>query len=106
MIRWQLALPIVVGAAGLAACITHIAIPTPLVEARQQMQPREPRTLAREDLVPSIVQTPNADDGVTAYQRAAEAILKRAQNARASADEPPLITGRIPLPRRRPLPRP
>jgi hypothetical protein len=40
------------------------------------------------------------EDHVPAYQRAAEAILKRAQNATAFADMP--LTGRIPLPRRRP----
>jgi hypothetical protein len=41
-----------------------------------------------------------------AFERAAETILKRLPDAQASAgaDEPP-ITGHIPLPKRRPIPR-
>jgi len=108
MIRWQFAVPIVLGAAALAACMTYFAFPSPPqpIEANQRIPPPVSKATGREDLKLSSVQTPGAEDGVTAYQRAAEAILKRAQNAKAAADEPPLITGRIPLPRPRPLPRP
>ena len=108
MIRWQFAVPIVLGAAAIAACITYVAIPSPPqpIEANQKMPPTVSEPAGRQDSGLSSVQTPSTEDGVTAYQRAAEAILKRAQNAKASADEPPLVTGRIPLPKRRPLPRP
>jgi hypothetical protein len=46
------------------------------------------------------------DKAATAYLEAAQAILRRAPTAQASAraDEIP-ITGRIPLPRKRPIPR-
>jgi hypothetical protein len=54
-----------------------------------------------------INQPPNANDqAAAAYQKAAEAILRRAPNTRASAvgDELPM-TGRIPLLKRRPIER-
>ena len=54
-----------------------------------------------------IDEPPNADEqAAAAYQKAAEAILRRAPNTRASAfaDERPM-TGRIPLPKKRPIAR-
>ena len=54
-----------------------------------------------------VDQPSNADEqAAAAYQKAAEAILRRAPNTRASAvgDELPM-TGRIPLPKRRPIER-
>jgi hypothetical protein len=47
----------------------------------------------------------SAEEQAAAFRQAAKAILKQAPNAQASADEPP-ITGHIPLPKRRPIPRP
>ena len=95
------------GVAAVAACITYI-IPSPpqFIEANQRMPATLSNGTDRHNLGVSSVQTPSTEDDITAYQRAAEAILKRAQNAKASADEPPLVNERIPLPRRRPLPRP
>jgi hypothetical protein len=108
MIGWGLAIPAVVAAAAVAGCITYFVAPAPpeRIEADQRMPPTVPKATVRQDSASSSVQTPSPEDNITAYQRAAEAILKRAQNAKASADEPPLVTGRIPLPKRRPLPRP
>jgi hypothetical protein len=108
MISWRLAVPAVIAAAAVAGCITYFVSPAPpqLIEANQRMPPTIPKTTGRQDTASSNVQTPSTEDDVTTYQRAAAAILKRAQNAKASADEPPLVTERIPLPRRRPLPRP
>ena len=107
MISWRFVVPAVLGAAAVAAWITYVVLPIPpnLIEANQQMPPASKST-SRQVSASSSVQTPSTEDDVTAYQRAAEAILKRAQNAKASADEPPLVAGRIPLPKRRPLPRP
>jgi hypothetical protein len=98
----------VLGAAAVAGCITYCASPAPpqRIEADQRM----PLTLpsAKDRLEPSgrsaNIQPTSTEGDIAAYQRAAEAILKRAQNANASADEPPLATGHIPLPK--PLPRP
>ena len=101
MIRWRIAIPVVLAAAVVAGCITYMATPVQpqRIETDQRMQalivPKAPETIP-----------PPKEDDITAYQRAADAILSRAQNAKASADEPPLVTGRIPLPKSRPLPRP
>ena len=54
-----------------------------------------------------IDQPPNEDElAAAAYQKAAEEILRRAPNTRASvvSDELPM-TGRIPLPKKRPIAR-
>jgi len=107
MISWRLAVPAVIAAAAVAACMTYFVSPAPpqRIEA-DQMPPTVARATGRQDSPSSSIQTPTTEDDVTAYQRAAAAILKRAQNTKASADEPPLVTERIPLPKRRPLPRP
>ena len=108
MIGWQFAAPPVLVAAAAAACISYFITPAPRnpVEADQLSVSTVPKTIDRsEPAISRNVQPPNKEDDITAYQRAAEAILRRAQNAKASADEP-LFTGRIPLPKRRPLPRP
>ena len=108
MIGWRFAVLSVLLASAVAGYITYFATPAPqqLIEADQQSPPTAPIATARPDSgVSRKIQPPSAEDDITAYQRAAEAILKRAQNAKASADEP-LFTGRIPLPKRRPVPRP
>jgi hypothetical protein len=108
MISWRFAVPAVIAAPAVAACITYFASPAPprRIEADQRMPQAVPEATGRQVSGSSNVQTPSTEDDVTAYRRAASAILKRAQNAKASADEPPLVTERIPLPKRRPLPRP
>jgi len=110
MITWRLAVPAVLGAAAVAACVTYYIAqpPPPRVESEQQSWPPIPDETGHTDsAISTNIQHPSMEDDVTAYQRAAEAILRRAQNTRASADAPqPLVTGRIPLPKRRPIPRP
>ena len=108
MISWRFAVLTVLVAAAVAGCITYFATPAPpqTIEAGQHSPPAAPIATARPDSGASRkIQSPSTEDDLAAYQRAAEAILKRAQNAKASADEP-LFTGRIPLPKRRPVPRP
>ena len=110
MISLRLAVPAVLAAAIVAGCFTYFVTPPPArVEADQRLPPavlysRGPDTTASI----RIDQRPSADEkAAAAYQKAAEAILRRAPNVRASAggDEPP-ITGPIPLPKRRPITRP
>ena len=106
MISWRPAVPAIVVAAALAACITYFATPAPpqRIEADQRSSPTG--SIAAASGVSNNIQPPSTkDDDITAYQRAAEAILKRAQNAKAAADEP-VVTPPVPLPKRRPLPRP
>jgi hypothetical protein len=110
MVTLRFAVPAILAAAAAAGCFTFFITPSPArVEADQRLPPavlysRGPDTTASI----RIDQRPSADEkAAAAYQKAAEAILRRAPNVRASAggDEPP-ITGPIPLPKRRPITRP
>jgi hypothetical protein len=106
MMGWRLALAAGLAAAAVAGCITYLAAPSlPRVEADQR--PRAPASLLiPEAEAPKVIpQHPGAKErDVAAFERAAEAILKRAAYAGASVGAQP-ITGRIPLPKRRPIPR-
>jgi hypothetical protein len=107
MIRWRLPVSAILGATVVAGCIVYIVarVPSHHVEADRRQSPAARRVIDRHDAaMPMNIQPAIREDHVTAYQRAAEAILKRAQNATAFADMP--LTGRIPLPRRRPPQRP
>ena len=115
MVTLRFAVPAILAAAAAAGCFTYFITPSPArVEADQRLPPavlysRGPDTTAsiRVDQRPSADE-PSADEkAAAAYLEAAEAILRRAPNVRASAgaDEPP-ITGPIPLPKRRPVTRP
>jgi len=108
MTSLRLAVPTVVVAAAVAGCITYFVAPAPPqpIEADQRSPPTVPNVTGRPDWgISRNIQRSGTDDHIDAFERAAEAILKRAQNATASAAEP-LVTGPIPLPRRRPIPRP
>jgi hypothetical protein len=99
----RLAVPAVVVAAALAGSFTYFVSPPPRVEAEQRSAaPARDATGTAAAKPPSISQDRSAED----FLRAAEAILRPLSNAQASArsDEPP-ITGHIPLPKRRPIPR-
>jgi hypothetical protein len=117
MTSLRLAVPTVLVAAALAGCITYFVAPAPPqpqpIEAGQRLPPTVPNVTGRPASgISTNIQRPSTEDHIDAFQRAAEAILKRAQNATAAASEPlvtgpiPLVTGPIPLPRRRPIPRP
>jgi hypothetical protein len=100
----RLAVPAVLVAAVLAGCFTYfVTSPLQRVEPGQRLPPTAPDVTASAPSPPAIiVQGRSAED----FQRAAEALLKRLPDtlAYAGADEPP-ITGHIPLPKRRPIPR-
>ena len=110
MVTLRFVVPAILAAAAAAGCFVYFVTPPPArVEADQRLPPavlysRGPDTPASI----RIDQRPSAEEkAAAAYQKAAEAILRRAANARASAvaDESP-ITGPIPLPKRRPITRP
>ena len=110
MIGLRLAVAAVLVAVVVAGCITYLLMPAEPrpVEADQLMPPTVINVTGRFDPGPSPaeIQRPVTRDHIEAFERAAEAILKRAQHATAAAGaDKPLITGRIPLPRPRPLPR-
>src|ERR1700730_1773912 len=98
MISLRLAVPAVLVAAAVAGCFTYFVTP-PLPPAVPDIPDPDAGTPT------NIGQRPSAEEQAAAFQQAAKAILKQAPNAQASADEPP-ITGHIPLPKRRPIPRP
>ena len=110
MTSLRLAVPAILVAAAVAGCITYFITPAPpqQVEADQRLPLTVPNGTGRPDWgTPRNIQRSGTDDHIDAFERAAEAILKRAQNATASAGtDKPLVTGPIPLPKRRPILRP
>jgi len=107
MIRLRLAVPAVLAAAAVAGWFTYFVAPPAWIEADQRLPPTVPILTGRADTkaFANIDQLPSAETkAAEAYREAAEAILRRAPNVRASigADEPP-ITEPVPLPKRRPV---
>jgi hypothetical protein len=111
MISLRLAIPAVLAAAAVAGCFIHFTAPSARVEADPPTTPTMP-SLTGTDIRASanVDRAPTAEEkAAEAYREAAEAILRRAPNAQASAgaDEPPIMRPiPIPLPRRRPVARP
>jgi hypothetical protein len=97
MNNWRLAASAILGAAVVVSCIVYVVSPVPpqRVEADQRLPPVLPSVTGHDTALSTNIQRPIAEDRITAFERAAEAILRRAQNARASADEPPLIAGHV-----------
>ncbi|MBR1120708.1 hypothetical protein JQ628_04205 [Bradyrhizobium lablabi] len=113
MVSLQFAVPAVLAAAVAAGCITYLLIPAapPPVETHQRTPLTAINVTDRPDPgTPPNIQQPPVKGHIDkeAFERAAEAILRRAQNATASAVDAkptPVITGPVPLPRPRPIPR-
>jgi hypothetical protein len=107
MVGLRLAISSVLIAAMVAACITYIAIPSPpeRIEVDRPSKPAAPKVTTR-PATGMPIQPQTAEDQLAAFQRAADAIMKRSQNANASAGEKPIIMGPVPLPRKRPVVRP
>ena len=110
MVTLRFAVPAMLAAAAAAGCFTYFITPSPArVEADQRLPPTVPNLRGPDTTASTTIdQRPSADEkAAAAYLEAAEAILRRAPNTRASAgaDEPP-STGLIPLPKRRPITRP
>ena len=109
MITLRLAIPAVLAAAAVAGCFTYFVTTPTRVDADQLLPPTVPnlQVLTRRLRQVSINVQVRMRKPPRPTCEAAEAILRRAPNVRASAgaDEPP-ITGPIPLPKRRPVIRP
>jgi hypothetical protein len=108
VINLRLAVPAILAAAAVAACFTYFVSPPAPIEA-DKVRSIPPNLIDRSDTMASINIDPRPSaetEAAAAYRQAAEAILRRASNARADAgaDEP--ITGLIPLPKRRPITHP
>jgi hypothetical protein len=113
MVTLRFAVPAILAAAAVAGCFSYfVALPVWVeTDARLSDARLPPAVLystgphARAST--GIDQQPNANEqAAAAYQKAAEAILRRAPNTRASAVSDVLpMTGRIPLPKKRPIAR-
>ncbi len=108
MVSLRFAIPAILVAAAVAGCLSYFLTLPARVENDLRLPPAALYlTGPNAPALTRIDQPPTADElAAEAYQTAAEAILRRAPNTRASAatDELP-ITGRIPLPKRRPIAR-
>ena len=108
MIRLRFAVFATLVAAAFAGCLTYFVMPLAPVDTDQRLPATMPTLTDRiEPLAPDIGQHLAAEQqAAAAFERAAKTILKRLPDAMAyaGADEPP-ITGHIPLPKRRPIPR-
>jgi hypothetical protein len=114
MVTLRFAVPAILATAAAAGCFSYFVIVSlparfeadaRLLDVRLPPAVLSPSPSARAST--QIDEPPNADEqAAAAYQKAAEAILRRAPNTRASAfaDERPM-TGRIPLPKKRPIAR-
>ena len=101
MISLRLAGPAILVAAALAACFTYFVPPPPPVRPAAQSPEEMPELRIG---IPGNVNRPKAQERVDDFLQAAQAILKQEPDALASADKPS-ITGHIPLPKKRPIPR-
>jgi uncharacterized protein involved in exopolysaccharide biosynthesis len=105
MISFRLAVPAVLLAATVAGCFTYfVASPSP--EADQQLPPTFPNVKGSGTGTPvNIDQRLNPDEqAAAAFTRASKMILRRLPELQAAARDNELpITGRIPLPKRRPI---
>jgi hypothetical protein len=107
MIR-RLAVPVVLVAAAVAGCFSYFATPPPPVEADQRLPPTSPDVSGSDAVTSaSVDRRPSAEaQAAAAFQRSAAAILRRLPDAQAAAGTVgPPITGHIPLPKKRPIPR-
>jgi hypothetical protein len=115
MVTLRLAVPAIITAAALAACLSYCVVatlPARLENDTRLLNVRLPAGVF-DALSPSASESTEIDQlsiedelAAAAFQKAAEQILRRAPNSRASAftNELPM-TGQIPLPRKRPIAR-
>jgi len=107
MIPLRYFVPAVLAAAATAGCITRFVTSSAHVEALPPIQPN--LTDLATGALPTMDHRAGEEEKAAAdFLRAAQAILRRSSNSRASftgTDDPP-ITEPIPLPRKRPIPRP
>jgi hypothetical protein len=98
MISMRPAVPAVLFAAAVAGCFTYFVPPPLLLTVAPQLPEKMPELRA------GIPTRPKAQEKADDFLQAAQAILKQEPNAQASVDKP-TVTGHIPLPKKRPIPR-
>ena len=110
MIGPHLVISAIIAAAIVAGCVTYL-VHSPIPRDKDEYQLRLGRpTLSDPDTTASIGaggHPASNDKAAKAYLEAAQAILRQMPIAQASASADQLtMKGRIPLPRKRPIPRP
>jgi hypothetical protein len=110
VISFRLAVPVFLVAAAMAGCFTYYFVtPPPPAEADQRLPPGLPNLISPDTGTPTSIdrRTSAEEKAKAAFERAAAEILRQLPAAQASAGNIGLpITGHIPLPRRRPIPKP
>jgi hypothetical protein len=101
MISLRFAVSAVLVAAALAGCFTYFVPPRPPVAPPPHLPEKMPELRMG---IPANVDPPKIQERADDFLQAAQAILKQEPNALASAEKP-TITGHIPLPKKRPIPR-
>jgi hypothetical protein len=107
MISLRLAVPVVLVAAAVAGCFTYFVAPPPPAEVDQRLPPISSGVKGPEVATPVNVdrQLSPEEQTTAAFTRASKMILRQLSAAQASARTNELpISGRVPLPRRRPIP--
>jgi hypothetical protein len=101
---WRIVIPAALGTATFAGCFTYLVmLPSTLRDMTGVGTAALPRSLGQGAGGSSSTYIGDNEKAAAAYWDAAQAILRRAPNARASIDKP--SSESIPLPRRRPIPR-
>lgn len=109
MISWQLIVPAVLVAAAVAGCFTYFVTAPAPVEAVQRLSPTAPNIKGPDTRTRTFIdqRSKAEEEAKVAFERAAAAILRQAPELQASAGvNEPSTAEHIPLPKRRPLPRP
>jgi hypothetical protein len=109
MFGWHLVISAILTSAAVAGCITFLLRP-PMVSVEADQQPNVTRlSLSGPDTANSKAAGKHPienEKAAIAYLEVAQEILRRAPLAHASASTDELIiTGHVPLPRKRPIPR-
>jgi hypothetical protein len=104
MIDWRLVVSLALATASIAACLTYLMAPPWQVQAIKPPPSPIPTNVREDVALNSSASPPSVEEKVVAdFDAAADAILKKAPNTRASTvTDMPLPAARIPLPRRRP----
>ena len=99
----RLAFCLVLAAAVLVGCFTYLITPPWQVGTVHLSSPTAKSVQVTPELK-GIDPLVDEDEAVAAFQQAADAILRRAPNTRASAATSKLpISGKVPLPKKRPI---
>lgn len=114
MTRMGFALSSVLAAAVVAGCVIYLLRPMLEVETHHRPQPHAVAPVIQDAKVTVNTDRPKHDEAkaIEAFQKAADAILYRAPDMRASAANTSGLPlgglpsgGKVPLPRKRPIPR-